>query len=170
MHKFQPYPRDVIEINPWVLIGDRWAAVCAENKTTTNAMTVSWGGVGEMWGKDVATIYIRESRYTKELIDDSDLFSVCFFEDTPSNKTNLKILGSLSGRNEDKLSACKLKVNHYKDVPFLDEANFVLVCRKMSKTEITPDQFLDPEIEDKWYKDGDYHTMYIGEILEILAR
>ena len=62
------------------------------------------------------------------------------------------------------------KVAYLLDVPFIDEASFVLVCKKLSKTEMTPDQFIDPEIKDTYYKDGDYHTMYIGEILEILAR
>lgn len=170
MHTFQPYPREVVEINPWVKIGDEWAAICAEKDGKANAMTASWGGVGVMWNKDVATVYIRESRYTKELIDGSDLFSICFFDNTPSNKATLKILGSISGRNEDKMAGCKLHINHHKDVPFIDEASFVLVCKKLSKTEMTPDQFIDPEIKDTYYKDGDYHTMYIGEILEILAR
>ena len=69
MHTFQPYPREVVEINPWVKIGDEWAAICAEKDGKANAMTASWGGVGVMWNKDVATVYIRVLRYTKELID-----------------------------------------------------------------------------------------------------
>lgn len=40
----------------------------------------------------------------------------------------------------------------------------------MSATRITDDSFLDPEIADKWYKDGDMHTMYVGQIIDVLAR
>ena len=37
-------------------------------------------------------------------------------------------------------------------------------------TRITEDSFLLPEIKEKWYKDGDMHTMYVAEIIDILAR
>lgn len=52
----------------------------------------------------------------------------------------------------------------------MDEGNFVLLCEKMSATRITEDSFLLPEIKEKWYKDGDMHTMYVAEIIDILAR
>ena len=41
-------------------------------------MTVSWGGVGVLWGKNVVFIFIRDSRYTKEFLDNGDLFSLSF--------------------------------------------------------------------------------------------
>ena len=57
-----------------------------------------------------------------------------------------------------------------KNTPYIDEGNFVFICKKMSATQITPDQFIDPEIKDKWYADNNLHTMYVGEIIEVLAR
>ena len=45
----------------------------------------------------------------------------------------------------------------------------VLICRKMFAQKITKDSFIVPEI-DKWYKDEDYHTLYIAEIQTMLAR
>ncbi|MDD6192590.1 MAG: flavin reductase, partial [Lachnospiraceae bacterium] len=122
-----------------------------------------------LWGKNVANIFIRESRYTKEMIDNSDTFSLCFFEDTKMHST-LSYLGQVSGRDEDKIAGARLHINHIKDVPIIDEAKFVLICRKLSATPITADQFIDPTIKDTWYKDNDMHTMYVGEILEVLAR
>ena len=41
-------------------------------------MTASWGGVGIMWGKNVATAYIRPQRYTKEFVDNSEYFTLSF--------------------------------------------------------------------------------------------
>ena len=152
MHTFQPYPMNMLEFNPFQKIGNEWAAVTAEADGKVNAMTVSWGGVGVMWGKNVATIYIRDSRYTKELIDGSDTFSINFFEDNHMHST-LSYLG-----------------NHMMDTPFLDEAKFVILCKKLSATRMTADQFIEPTIADKWYADGDMHTMYIGEIVDILVR
>ena len=39
-------------------------------------MTVSWGGTGVLWGKNVVFIFIRESRYTKDFIDNGEFFSL----------------------------------------------------------------------------------------------
>ena len=168
MHTFQPYPMNMLEFNPFQKIGSEWAAVTAEADGKANAMTVSWGGVGVMWGKNVATIYIRDSRYTKELIDASDTFSINFFEDDHMHST-LNYLGKVSGHNEDKIAGARLHINHMTGTPFLDEAKFVILCKKLSATRITADQFIDPTIADKWYADGDMHTMYIGEIIRCFS-
>lgn len=82
----------------------------------------------------------------------------------------MKYFGMVSGRKEDKIKTANMNVNYYEEIPFIDEGNFVICCRKMSATPILPEQFLDHEIEEKWYADGDLHTMYVGEILQILAR
>ncbi len=55
-----------IEKNVFRMIGDEWALVTAKKDGQVNTMTVSWGGMGVLWGKEVATIYIRPQRYTKE--------------------------------------------------------------------------------------------------------
>ena len=43
-----------------------WALVTAGTPDNFNTMTISWGGMGTLWGKPVATVYIRTSRYTHE--------------------------------------------------------------------------------------------------------
>lgn len=50
------------------------------------------------------------------------------------------------------------------------KGNLVLLCHKLSATRITEDSFLSPDIKEKWYPDGNMHTMYIAEIMEVLAR
>ena len=45
-----------------------------------------------------------------------------------------------------------------------EEAELVLICRKRGVTDIAPDDMAQ-EVQDKWYGDHDYHTMYIGEIV-----
>lgn len=168
MHAFQPYPIDLIEFDPFTKIGKEWMLITTKHGDKVNAMTASWGGVGVLWGKNTAFIFVRESRYTKELIDQSDYFSLTFFDH--SYKSALKYFGIVSGRKENKFEVSKMTVNYQDDIPFIDEGNFVICCRKMSATPILPEHFLDPEIEKQWYRDGDLHTMYVGEILQILAR
>lgn len=168
MHTFQPYPMDLIEFNPFAKIGDEWMLITAKDGDKINAMTASWGGVGVLWGKNTAFIFVRDSRYTKELIDKGSYFSLTFFES--SYKSALKYFGMVSGRTEDKIRNAKMNVGYFEEIPYIDEGNFVICCRKMSATPILPEQFLDSEIQEKWYADGDLHTMYVGEIIQILAR
>lgn len=167
MHTFQPFPLGSIEINPFKLIGQQWGAITAEKDGKCNSMTASWGGMGVLWDKNVCTIYVRESRFTKEFLDASDSFSVTFFDD--SYRSSLKYLGAVSGRNEDKLAGARLHINRDLNVPFIDEGNFVLICRKLISLPITKDAIPDAYLE-KFYKEGDFHTMYVGEILDLLAR
>ena len=42
----------------------------------------------------------------------------------------------------------------------------MLVCRKVYWQDIDPTHFLDPETDEKWYPEKDYHRMYIGKIVE----
>ncbi|MCI8371951.1 MAG: flavin reductase family protein [Lachnospiraceae bacterium] len=170
MHNFQPVPVDFFEKSPFELIGKDWMLITALKDNKVNTMTASWGGLGVMWGKNVAFIVVRNSRYTKEFIDGSTTFSLSFFDE--KYKTTLKYLGAVSGRDEDKISNAKLKVQIHEpgETPFIDEANLVLICRKMYMGELGPDGFQLPQIQEQWYKDEDYHVLYIGEITEILAR
>lgn len=168
MHTFQPIPAETLEFNPFTKIGKDWALVTAGTKEKANTMTVSWGGVGVLWGKNVAFIFIRDSRYTKELLDQGEFFSITFLGETYRDALNY--CGSHSGRNENKIENAGLTLGFRHSIPYIDEGNFVLLCKKMAATKMTDDAFLIPQIKDKWYPDGDMHTMYVAEIIDIMAR
>lgn len=168
MHQFQPYPLDSLEINPFTKFDKEWAALTASHDGKLNTMTISWGGLGTIWNKPAATVYVRESRYTKEFLDHTTRFSLSFFE--PKYHTSLRYFGAASGRVEDKIKNSGLYIDNYMGVPYFDEANFVIICRKMVSVPIPEAKFLDPTIKSSFYEDDDYHTMYIGEVLSVLAR
>lgn len=170
-HKFQPMPIYEMDFNPFRQFKEDKCAIVTEVDGKANAMTASWGAMGEMWGKDVITIYIRESRFTRELLDKSETFSVNFFDmSNVENKMALQIFGSKSGRDKDKIKEMGFNVNHSLNTPFLDESNLVFLCSKLSRTEIKSGEFFNPRINDKFYEDGDYHIMYIAEIIRVGAR
>lgn len=168
MHTFQPITPAELEASVFQMIGSDWMLVTAENEGKVNTMTASWGGLGVLWSKNVAFVFIRESRYTKEFIDNTDTFSLSFFNG--SHRMELKYLGAVSGRNEDKIHNCRLTVAHHDETPYFDEANTVLICRKMAAQPISKEFFLDSGIDSSFYKSGDYHVMYIAEIKDIMAR
>lgn len=169
MHTFQPYPIDMLNMNPFTKIGKEWALISAGDKNKCNTMTVSWGGVGVLWGKNVVYIFIRDSRYTKEFIDNGEFFSMSFFDE--KYRDALSYCGKESGRNvDDKFKGAGLTPAFRHNIPYPDEANLVLLCRKMAAVPITEDTFVDPQIMPKWYSDNDMHIMYVGEIIEAVAR
>ncbi len=168
MHAFQPFPIDLLELNPFTKIGKDWALVTAGSKKKSNTMTVSWGGFGVLWGKNVAFIFIRDSRYTKEFVDDGDFFSVTFFDG--NYKEALSYCGSHSGREENKIAEAGLTLAYKLGIPYVDEGSLVILCQKMAAVPITEEHFLIPDIKEKWYADHDMHTMYVAEIIDVMAR
>ena len=84
-----------IKKSPVELISDGWGLVTAGNKDKFNTMTVSWGAIGEIWGKDAAFIFIRPQRCTYEFIENNDIFTITFFGE--EFKDALRICGSKSG-------------------------------------------------------------------------
>ncbi len=150
------------------LISDDWALLTAndKNKNSCNPMTVSWGGIGELWGKDTATVYVRESRYTKTLMDREDYFSLCFFDKTYKNA--LGFCGSHSGRDCDKVKETGLTPVYDEKAPYFKEARLVLICRKEACLYLDEKSFIDESIMDKWYSDKDMHYIYFSEIEKVL--
>ena len=48
-----------LDMKPFEKIGSEWMLISAEKDGKANTMTASWGGIGVLWGKNVATVYIR---------------------------------------------------------------------------------------------------------------
>jgi flavin reductase (DIM6/NTAB) family NADH-FMN oxidoreductase RutF len=168
MHCFQPFSLDYLDMNPFKKLSKEWALVSTGNKKVYNTMTVSWGGFGVLWGKNVAYIFIRESRYSKELIDKGEFFSISFLDE--ADREALNYCGKHSGREGDKFAAAGLTAAFRHDIPYPDEANLIILCNKLAAIPISAETFCNPQIEKKWYSDHDMHTMYVGEIIEAAAR
>ena len=154
--------------NAFDLIGNQWLLVTAEKDGRCNTMTASWGGLGVMWGKDVAFLVIRPQRFTKEFIDGSATLSVSVLPD--GFKKEYGYLGSVSGRDEDKIKTAGLTVLHDGETPYFEEARLTLICEKLFAQPYAPESFLDPDILTRWYPEHDYHTLYICEIKKILVK
>ena len=135
--------------NAFEMIGKDWLLITAEKDGKVNTMTASWGGVGVLWNKKVAYIFIRPQRYTKEFVDFSDRLSVCVLPN--SYRKELSYLGNVSGKDEDKISNANLKVQKYEYVPYFDEARLTLICRKLYAQDLKEEYFIEKDIIDKWY-------------------
>ena len=154
--------------NVFSLIGEDWMLVTAGSAEACNTMTASWGGLGVIWGAPAATCYIRPQRYTKEFLDREPYFTLSFFDE--GYRRELSLCGSKSGRDVDKVKECGFTVKTAAcGAPYFEEAELVLVCRKRFAQPMDPAN-LPQDVKEKWYPQQDYHTMYIGEIVEVLAQ
>lgn len=149
------------------LISEDWALVSAGDKEKWNTMTISWGAVGELWGKDVVFAFIRPQRYTKEFMDNRDYFTVSFFDE--KYRDALKICGTKSGRDCDKINMAGLTAEYDGEAVYPSEARLVVKCRKIAVQKMDNSGFIDETIESN-YKSGDYHFVYIGEIEKVLEK
>lgn len=150
------------------MISDDWALLTAGNENGFNTMTVSWGGIGELWGKDVAFIFVRPQRYTKEFIDREGMMTLSFFGG--EYKKEMGFCGKNSGRDFDKMKETGLTPEFAEGTVYIKEAKTVLVLKTLAVTEMTPDSFLDKEIDSSCYPNKDYHIVYIAEIVKTLEK
>lgn len=157
--------------NPFQMIGKDWMLVTAKKGEDINTMTASWGGMGVMWGKDVAVAVLRPQRYTKEFIDETGRFSLSFYDE--SYKKDMTYVGRVSGRDEaDKISKTSFTPAEIDGVPYFEEAHTVLVCKTLFSQEMKPEGFTEDSkyLDAEKYPDKDYHTMYVAEIEKVYVR
>ena len=145
----------------------KWALLTAGNKESFNTMTVSWGGMGTIWGKPVATVYVRTSRYTHEFMDREGYFTVSFYPE--EYRKVLGVVGSKSGRDMDKMNGSGLTAKALQESVTFEEAEITLVCRKMFMQRLEPSNITDPDAA-KFYAGDAPHDMYIGEVVDIISK
>lgn len=153
-----------LKFQPFQQIGTDWMLITAGNQEKINTMTASWGGVGVLWGENVATAYIRPQRYTKKFVDQNECFSLSFFN---GYKKELGYLGRVSGKDTDKINDVHFHPIFLDNVPTFQEAHLVFIVEKLYMDDIKPEQFINHELEAKCYPNKDYHTMYIGKIKKV---
>ena len=143
----------------------KWALLTAGNREKFNTMTISWGGLGTLWGKPVATVYVRTSRYTHDFMDSNDYFTVSFYSE--DYKKTLGILGSKSGRKMDKMNGAGLNPKEINNGVTFEEAEITFVCKKLFKQKLDVEN-MTADIAKQFYEGQAEHDMYIGEIVAIL--
>jgi flavin reductase (DIM6/NTAB) family NADH-FMN oxidoreductase RutF len=166
MKHFKEISPELIKKNPFHAIGKEWMLVTAGNKDKINTMTASWGGLGVMYGKNVAFVVIRPQRYTKEFIDREESFSLSFLD--KNYRSVMNYLGTVSGRNEDKVAKSGLTVEWHEGVPYFSEANLILICKKLFNQTLEGSSLMKESLDSTFYPAKDYHTLYIAEVTRAL--
>ena len=165
---FKEVKPELIKDNAFKLIGKDWMLVTAGKIDKFNMMTASWGALGVLWNKNVCFCFIRPGRHTYKFMEDNDYFTICVFDE--KYRDILNFCGSKSGRDVNKMTATKLTaVKSGLGNVYFSEARLVIECKKIYFQDITPNNFIDSDIQT-FYPKKDYHRMYIGEIIKCLIK
>ena len=154
-----------LQQNPAELIGNQWMLITAGTPDNFNTMTASWGGLGFLWNRPVAFVFVRPNRYTRSFIDAQPAFTLSFMPEQYRN--DLIFCGRNSGRDVDKMSATQLRPTTTPGgLVAMDDADLVLECRKMAVAHMREEDFVDfTEVAPKWYAaENPLHLVYICEI------
>ncbi len=154
------HSREITEALPGGLL----LTTAADGKV--NTMTIGWGALGTDWNKPMFIALVRESRYTRELLDRNPEFTV----NIPYGEFNRKILGfcgSKSGRDVDKIKELGLTPvkSDIVSVPGILELPLTLECKVVARQKQEP-SLIDERYRAMFYPAPvDAHIMYFGEIV-----
>lgn len=154
--------------SPFPLIGRRWALLSAGKDAQCNTMTVSWGQLGVLWNKNVATVYVRPQRHTLSFLQKNDTFTLSFFPE--EYRRTLSFCGAHSGRDCDKIKESGLTPVFENETVWFEQASLVLICRKLYCQQMCSECFCDPSVSEKNYSANDYHFCFIGEITDAFTQ
>ena len=170
------------QINPFDYAGDICKALPKGILLTTkrgeevNSMTIGWGTMGVDWSLPMFIVYVRESRYTKQLLEENGEFTI----NMPMgdlDKNILSVCGTKSGRDMNKIEELGLHLEEPMSVsvPGIKELPLTLECKVLYKQQqdlsAIPQKILDryyPVEDDTLHpgSDRDYHICYYGQILK----
>ncbi len=152
--------------------GARNALLTAGTAEHCNTMTIGWFQTGRLWNIPTCSVYVRPERYTCQFMEENECFTVSVLP--ADRKQAMAVCGSKSGRDLDKIKECGLTVRTGEcGAPFFEEAELVLVCRKLYAQDMTPAAVLPAGEETilPFYEDGDgWHRIYIGQIVEAYTK
>ena len=130
-----------------------------------NTMTIGWGTIGIQWGKPMFIAFVRDSRYTMEMLNEVGEFTI----NVPMGGIDKKILGycgTKSGRDTDKIADMGLTVEDPEviSVPGFKELPLTLECKVIYRQRQENDK-IPADLFDRYYPAGDFHTAFYGEIV-----
>lgn len=158
------------KLNNFKEFGDRWALLTAGDKSVGfNTLTVSWGGTGVLWGKNVGFVFVRKSRHTYNFLEKSKSVTLSFLPNELKEK--VAIIGKVSGRDCNKMELTNLHYTYDPDYDgaYIEESNYVFKMKKLFSIDLGKEN-MPEEIINKFYLNDDSHVMYVCEITQYLVK
>ena len=150
------------------MLSQDWMLITAGSNDKSNMMTASWGGLGVLYDKPVTFCFINPTRYTYQLIETNDTYTLTFY--TEAYREALNYCGSHSGKDGDKVKGAGLTpITTPTGSKAFSEAWLIIECRKLVSQSLTPEAVSDKKIKEQW-AGKQMHKMYIGEIINVWVK
>lgn len=142
-----------------------------------NTMVIGWGVIGRVWNEKMFIAYIRTSRHSFDLVEQSNDFTINVPLDAPLSADIMRVAGTQSGRDIDKIDTLGLTLADGRCVqaPAILEAPLTLECKVVYK-QLLDMQAIPDEIKQAFYpaavSDIDAlgnrytHMVYYGRIVD----
>lgn len=147
-------------------IGKEWMLITAGKPEKFNTMTASWGGVGFLWNKPVAFVFVRPERFTFGFTEAEPCMTLSFLGS--ENQKIATFCGTHSGKNCDKVAETGLRpITTPNGQVTFEQARLTLECRKLYEDDLKASCFIDKACLERWYNDqpgGSLHKVYVVEI------
>ena len=130
-----------------------------------NSMVIGWGHLGVVWGIDTFCVYVRQSRYTKAQLDKTGEFTLS----VPLNGADpeiTRICGTLSGRDIDKADYVTLVEPETNHTPGIKEYPLTIECEILYAQDQDLSRIPESVAGRHYSGEDDFHTMYIGKIVD----
>jgi len=168
MSGYKQIAPDKIPGNIIKMLSEDWMLITAGNNDKFNMMTASWGGIGFLYQKPVAFCFINPARYTYQLMENNDTYTLSFY--TEAYRDALKYCGSKSGKDVDKVKGSGLTpITTPTGSKAFSQAWLVIECRKMVAQSLQAESISDKSIKGEW-AGKQMHKMFIGEIINVWVK
>jgi flavin reductase (DIM6/NTAB) family NADH-FMN oxidoreductase RutF len=133
-----------------------------------NVMTIGWAMIGEVWYRPIFLVLVRPSRHSYSRLEQVSDFTVNVLPRELAAAAGL--CGSVSGRDHDKFQGAKLTPAASREVrsPIIQECVVHYECRTVQRVDMAPAALVQ-SIHEQFYKNGDFHRVYFGEIVASYA-
>lgn len=162
-------PRQMTD-NPFTLLRDDWLALAVGKRGSMNAMTISWGALGSLWGELAVTVYVEPRRYTHQFMEQNECFTVTAFSE--QYRKALEYIGSRSGRDEkNKLARAGLTAGYTElGNPILNEGRLAIECRKIYAAPFDVNG-MGEKGRSMYGRTGMRpHTVFVGEVINMFVK
>lgn len=131
-----------------------------------DTMTIGWGSLGTDWSLPVFTVFVRESRYTKTLLEKNPEFVISVPLQSSDVRKIIGYCGTVSGRDQNKFEKMHLHTvpGEKVQVPAIAELPITLECKIIYRQDQDP-AAIAPDLKARYYPTGDYHTAYTAQIV-----
>lgn len=160
MYNFGEFSKETLE-----QLSQKGVFFTVKDGDKVNTMTIGWGSLSQYWGQEIFIAPIRHSRYTFELLKNSDEFTVSVPLNNQFDEA-LKICGTVSGRDGNKFEKASLQLKDAKEIstPVIDGCDIYYECKILSYSDLKKED-LDKEVQEKWYQNNDMHRLYFAKIV-----